>query len=332
MLGIELTPEHPVGQLSELASKAESDGFETVFVSHHYNNRDEFIALADIARETESIALGPGITNPYETHPVTLASRVSTLDELSEGRAVYGVGPGDRTTLANLGYEQDDALRRVLEMIQESRRLFAGERIDHDGTFRARDAGLNYETRQLPIYVGAQGPHMTRMAAKYADGVLYNGSHPRDIAWAGERVAEGLADRPADLPAGAADASEFDFAAYASVSLAEKEKPAREAARPPVAFIAAGAPPPVLDRHDLDHERATEISDAIAAGRFSEGFGLVSEEMIDAFAIAGTPESVRGRIEAVLDEADSLVVGSPIGPDLETAIELTGALHRTIRA
>ncbi len=324
MLGIELTPEHPVSRLSTLARQAEDEGFETVFVSHHYNNRDEFVVLADIARETETVRLGPGITNPYETHPVTLASRISTLDELSDGRAVYGIGPGDRSTLANLGYDHDDALRRVLETMQVGRKIHDGECVDHDGTFEAVDARLNYDTRRLPVYVGAQGPHMTRMAAKYADGVLYNGSHPRDIEWASERVAEGLDER--DEKHG-----EFDFAAYASVSLAETESDAREAARPPVAFITGGAPGPVLDRHDLDQERADEISDAIAAGEFREAFGLVSEEMIDAFAVAGTPAQVRDRVETILDEADSFVMGSPLGPDLEQAIELMGELHQTVQ-
>jgi 5,10-methylenetetrahydromethanopterin reductase len=155
------------------------------------------------------------------------------------------------------------------------------------------------------------------MSAKYADGILYNGSHPRDIAWAGERVAEGLADRDDDRGA-------FDFAAYASVSLADEEGPAREAARPPVAFIAGGAPPPVLERHGLDQGLAGEISEAIASGSFSEAFGLVSEEMIDAFAVAGTPETVSERIEAILENADSLVMGSPLGPDLAEAIALMG--------
>ncbi|MFW6434759.1 MAG: 5,10-methylenetetrahydromethanopterin reductase [Halovenus sp.] len=317
MLGIELTPEHPIAELSTLAAQAEQEGFDTVFVSHHYNNRDEFVVLADIARETDSVALGPGITNPYESHPVTLASRIATLDELSDGRAVYGIGPGDRSTLANLGYSQDDALRRVLETMQVTRRLHDGERVTHDGTFEAEDAGLNYETDQLPIYVGAQGPHMTRMSAKYADGILYNGSHPRDVAWAGDRVAEGLEERDDDR-------GEFDFAAYASVSLADEEGPAREAARPPVAFIAGGAPPPVLERHGLDQELAGEISDAIGSGSFSEAFGLVSEEMIDAFAVAGTPATVSERIEAILENADSLVMGSPLGPDLAEAIALMG--------
>jgi 5,10-methylenetetrahydromethanopterin reductase len=322
-IGIELTPEHPVDRVSDLAVTAEREGFDTLFVSHHYNNRDEFVALADIARKTSEVRLGPGITNPYETHPVTLASRVATVDELSGGRGVYGIGPGDRSTLANLGYDHDDALRRTLETMQVTRRLWDGHRVDHDGTFEAVDAGLNYEARQLPIYVGAQGPHMTRMAAKYADGLLYNGSHPRDLAWARERVDEGLGERPDDR-------GEFDFAAYASVSIAEDEAAAREAARPPVAFIAGGAPPPVLERHDLDRERASEIGDAIAAGEFTEAFEAVSPAMVDAFCVAGTPATVGERVEQILEEADSFVMGSPLGPDLDAAIELMGASLRTI--
>jgi len=322
-IGIELTPEHPVTRLGELAATAEAEGFDTVFVSHHYNNRDEFVALAEIARETETIRLGPGITNPYESHPVTLASRMATVDERSGGRGVYGIGPGDRSTLANLGYDHDDALRRVLETVQVTRKLWAGDAVDHDRTFEATDAGLNYEARQLPIYVGAQGPHMTRMAAKYADGLLYNGSHPRDIAWASERVAEGLAERDDDRGA-------FDFAAYASVSIAEEAAAAREAARPPVAFIAGGAPPPVLERHDLDRERAAEIGEAIAGGDFTEAFETVSPAMIDAFCVAGRPETVAARVEEILEEADGFVMGSPLGPDLDEAVELMGASLRTI--
>jgi 5,10-methylenetetrahydromethanopterin reductase len=325
MLGVELAPEEPVSRLTDLAVTAENAGFDTVFVSHHYNNRDEFVALAQMATATEQVTLGPGITNPYETHPVTLASRMATLDELAGGRGIFGVGPGDRSTLANLGSDQGDALRRVLETMQVARRLWDGERVTHDGTFEAVDAGLNYEARAIPVYVGAQGPDMTRMAAKYADGILFNGAHPRDIAWASERVAEGREERPEERGG-------FDLAAYASVSVAPDREEARAAARPPVAFITGGAPPPVLDRHDIDRERAGEIGEAIGAGAFSEAFDSVTERMLDAFCLAGQPETVAEQATEILETADSLVLGSPLGPDIETALELTGAELPTSRA
>jgi len=317
MYAIELTPEHPVAQLTDFARTAETAGFDAVFASHHYNNRDQFMALSSMAQATDEVRLGPGIANPYETHPVTLASRVATLDELSDGRAVFGVGPGDKSTIRNLGFDHDDALRRVLETFKVAQRLWDGERVDHDGTFRADDAGLNYEVGEIPVYVGAQGPHMTKMAAKHADGALYNGSHPKDLAWAREQVDSMLDSRVAD--------SEFDLAAYASVSVAEDADAAREAARPPVAFVTAGSPPPVLGRHGIDQDVASDIGDAISAGEFETAFDLVTEPMLDAFCITGTPEDVAERTEALREHADSVVFASPLGPDVEEAISLLGA-------
>ena len=326
MRGIELTPEIPVVRVAELGATAEDAGFDAVFASSHYNNRDPFVALSRVAAATDDVLVGPGVANPYETHPVKLASQVATLDEASGGRAVCGLGAGDRSTLRNLGVERDRPLRRVLETMQVARRLWAGERVDHDGTFVSRDAGLNYEVGEIPVYVGAQGPQMLRMSAAHADGVLVNASHPTDVAWAAERIAEGLDDRPTERGA-------FDGAVFASVSVAEDADAAREAARPPVAFIAAGAARPVLERHGLDAARAERIGAAIERGAFEDAFGLVTPAMVDAFCAAGTVETVSERLAALLAHADGVVVGSPLGPDRKTAVRLAGAaLDRSGRA
>ena len=141
------------------------------------------------------------------------------------------------------------------------------------------------------------------------------------IAWAADRVEEGLADRPDDRGA-------FDFAAYASVSVAADGAAARAAARPPVAFIAAGAADPLLDRHDLDADVAAVIGEHVEAGRFEAAFEAVTHAMVDAFSIAGTPATVGDRVAAVLEHADSLVVGAPLGPDLASAIGLAGSVLR----
>src|SRR6056297_2378121 len=323
MFGIELTPEHPIDRITDLGVAAETAGYDTLFVSSHYNNRDPFAALHRIGVETDEIALGPGVANPFEIHPVTLASKVATVDEATGGRAVFGIGPGDPSTLANLGYADDRGLRPVLEAFKTAQKLWAGERVDNDGTFEATDAGLNYEPpsgAEIPVYVGGEGPHMCRMAAKHAGGLLFNGSHEADLAWARDQVDKGLADRPDSR-------GEFDLTAYASVSVGTDRDAAREAARPPVAFITAGAAPPVLDRHGVDKATASEIGDHISAGNFSEAFDLVTPEMIEAFCMAGTVDEVSDRMAAVLDHADSIVVGSPLGPDLETAVDLAAEAY-----
>jgi 5,10-methylenetetrahydromethanopterin reductase len=328
MLGIELTPEHPVAYLGELGERAEAAGFDTAFVSSHFFNRDPFVACDRVARHTDDVRVGPGVVNPYEYHPVTLASRVASLDEASGGRAVFGVGPGDPSALGSLGLADERGLRSILESFQVARRLWAGEVVDHDGTFEASGADLKFDPPQgeaLPVYVGAEGPQMCRMAAKHADGLLFNGSHPDGLAWAREQVADGLADCQEDYEGYRDDADDFELAAYASVSVAEDAEAAREAARPAVAFIAAGAAPPVLDRHGIDRDRATEVGAAISAGDFSRAYDLVTPTMVEAFCAAGTPETVAERLDALCEHADGLVVGSPLGPDLEAAIDLAGA-------
>lgn len=318
-LGVELTPEHPVDRLVDLGIAAEDAGYDAVFCASHYNNRDPFAVLSRLAAETDSVRLGPGVANPHETHPVALASRTATLAEASNGRAMFGIGPGDPSTLRNLGAAEERGLRPVLEAFTVARRLWNGERVTHDGTFVARDAGLNYDPPgETPVYVGGEGPHMCRMAAKHADGLLFNGSHPDDLAWARERVREGLDERPDSR-------GEFTLAAYASVSVADERQAARDAARPPVAFIAAGAAPPVLERHGVDRERAGEIGENISAGEFAEAFDLVTPAMVDAFCMAGTVEEVAERMGAVREHADAVVVGAPLGPHLKEALTLAAA-------
>ena len=331
MLGIELTPEHPVSRVADLGVLAEDAGFDTVFVTSHYFNRDPFVSLDRVARRTQGVRVGPAAANPYEVHPVTLASRMASLQEASGGRAVYGIGPGDPSTLGALGLAEERGLRSILEAFEAARDLWAGESVTHDGTFAAHDAGLKYDVEgTIPVYVAGEGPSMCRMAAKRADGLLFNGSHPDDLAWARERVEEGLAEREGGREGG--DDEGFDLAAYAAVSVAEDAEDAREAARPPVAFITAGAAPPVIERHGIDREAAERVAESLSAGDFSEAFAEVTPAMVEAFSMAGTPEAVASRANAVLEHADSLVLGTPLGPDLETAIDLLGGATRALVA
>jgi 5,10-methylenetetrahydromethanopterin reductase len=266
--------------------------------------------------------IGPGTVNPLETHPVTLASRTASLQEASDGRAVYGIGPGDPSSLGTLGLADDRGLRPVLEAFQTARRLWAGETVTHEGTFAADRAELKFDVEgDIPVHVGGEGPHMCRMAGKHADGLLFNGSHPDDLAWARDRVEEGNADRPDSH-------GDFALSAYAAVSVAEDGDAAREAARAPVAFIASGAAPPVLDRHGIDSEAVEEVQAALADSRFGDAYAAVTPAMVEAFCIAGTLETVTERMAALSEYADGVVVASPLGPDTDAAVELAAEAAR----
>jgi 5,10-methylenetetrahydromethanopterin reductase len=318
--GVELVPDAPVDELITRAQAAETAGLEALFVSSHFDNRDPFVVAGMVLAATERIRVGPGVVNPYERHPVTMASQVATLSGLAPGRVHLGIGPGDPTVLGQLGLAEHRDLRSVLEAFEVARRLWAGETVDHEGRFQAADVQLNYAVAgEIPVYVGGEGPHMCRMAGKRADGLLFNGSHPVDLRWARDQFEIGREDR-------AAAAGDSHLYAYASVSVDTDAGAAREAARPPVAYITAGAPDPVLQRHDIDATAAAEIEAALAAGEHAAAFATVTPRMLDAFAIAGDPATVATQLSAATEHTDGVVLGAPLGPTPATAIDLLGEL------
>lgn len=321
--GVELTPEVPVSTVADRAAAAEIAGLDTVLVSAHYNNRDPFAALALAAEATNSVSLGPAAANPYQSHPVALASRMATLQEASDGRALFGLAAGDRSTLRNLDIDRERPLRRVLETMSVTRDLLDGQTVTHDGTFSANEAALNYAVPDLPIYVGAQGPDMLAMAGKHADGVLVNAAHPRDYAFASERIDAGRAERSSER-------APVDIVGYVCTSVAEEPATARAAARPPVAFITGSAADPVLERHGIDTQQASDIGAAIERGAFSEAFEAVTPAMLEAFSVAGTVETVADRFNELDNAVDGIVAGAPLGPEPDTALDLVAkAFDRT---
>lgn len=309
MADIELVADQRVEDVVKLASVAEDKGFGGVWVTDHYNNRNPFVTLTAVAEATERVQVGPGVTNPYYAHPAYTANAVATLDEYSGGRARLGIGPGDPNTLAALDIERDSPLYEVLDAVKLTRSLLAGEKVTEEGL--AKDAKLNYETRVVPVYVGAQGPNMLRMAADHGDGILINASHPDDFVWSLKQIGE----------------TDAEIVAYTSFSVSDDREAAKEVARQPVAFVASASPPPVLERHGIDASLAAEIGEHVERGEFSEAFGKVTDDMLDAFSVYGTPEECAERVEALYDTGvDTVVVGSPLGPDQEDAVRVAAEL------
>ena len=92
--GIEFVPNEDLNKIVERVKLAEEVGFEYAWITDHYNNKNVYETLALIAKETETIKMGTGVTNPYVRSPAISASAIATIDELSDGRATFGIGPG----------------------------------------------------------------------------------------------------------------------------------------------------------------------------------------------------------------------------------------------
>ena len=314
--GIEFLANETADTLAEMIQFSEENGIEYAWITDHYNNRDSFSLLTYIAARTSTIKLGTGVTNPYTRTAAQLASAIATVDETSGGRAVFGIGPGDKMTFENLGVHWTKPLQTVRETVEVVRRLTLGESVSFDGdVISIKKAKLDLGSRSVPVYVGAQGPGMLMLAGEIGDGALVNASHPRDFEFAVKLLKEGAAGR---------DFSQFDVGAYTSFSVAGNRDEAVAAARPVVAFITAGSPPDVIKRHGIPEEDYSRLTSAFKDG-FKQAVRAVTDDMISAFSICGTPDDCIRQIHDLTGAGVTQVIpGSPLGPDKKKSIQLIG--------
>ncbi len=318
--GIEFVPSDPVLKIASYAKLAEDQGFSNVWITDHFNNRDVYTTLAVLAMNTNTIKLGTGVTNPYTRNAAIAASSIGSINEISGGRAILGIGPGDKATFDSMGISWDKPLTTTKETIEALRGYFAGEKVSMDGEMvKVGGAKMAFKTGNIPIYMGAQGPKMLELAGEVADGVLINASHPKDFEVAMEKISAGAkkAGRSMD---------DIDVGAYTCFSIDKDSEKAQKAAQVVVAFIVAGSPDMVLERHGINPEDKQKIGEAISKGDFGALMGgLVSDAMMNAFSICGTPEECKQRIDDLRKiGVTQIVVGSPIGPNKEKAIKLIG--------
>jgi len=317
--GIEFVPSDPVLKIAHYAKLAEQNGFDYVWITDHYNNRDVYTTLAVLALNTNRIKLGTGVTNPYTRNVAITASSIAAINEISGGRAVLGLGPGDKATFDAMGIAWEKPLTMVEEAVSALRGFFAGKKVSQEGKMvKIRGAKLAFKAGDIPIYLGAQGPRMLELAGRVADGVLINASHPKDFEFAIKQIKKGA-------EAAGRDPKEIDIGAYTSFSVDKDAGKARNAAKIVVAFIVAGSPDTVLERHGIPVDKKKVIGDAIGKGDFGTVLGAVDDAMIDAFSISGTPEDCKSRVEDLQKiGVTQVVAGSPLGPNKEKAINLIG--------
>lgn len=173
-------PAASAGRTLTLAEAADAGGIDAIWVTEDPEGWDAFGVLGAIAARTHRAWLGSGVATPYQRHPNLLAASLATLDRLSDGRAVLGLGRGqpewyERT----LGMERGHPLARLEESIALIR---AWQAAPHraaspaDGEFGVRDWERQvHPLRPIPpILLAAAGPRALALAGRSADGVIVN--------------------------------------------------------------------------------------------------------------------------------------------------------------
>jgi 5,10-methylenetetrahydromethanopterin reductase len=315
---VEFVPQEAFWKTTYYSMLAEKSGYDYVWITDHFNNRNVYTTLATILNYTDKVKIGPGVTNPYVMHPVGLAQSMASLAEMAPGRVVCGLGSGDKTTLDMVNIPRSKPLATIRETVQIIRDITNGKRSTLDGQiYKISGVKLNFKIPEgVPVFIGAQGPKMLSLASEVGDGVLINASNPKDFEIARNFIKEGLSKAGKDM-------KDIDVVAATAFSIDKDVEKARKAAIPVAAFIVAGCPPSILERHGIPVDSAGKISGAIAKGDWGEVFSQVTPDMIDAFAICGTPADCIEKIQNLFSMGVTFfITGSPIGPKIHKSIEL----------
>jgi 5,10-methylenetetrahydromethanopterin reductase len=303
----------PAARFVALAQHYEAAGFDRFGIADWRFYPDLFVEMTACLQATTRLQIESLVTDPFVRHPALTACAMATLDDLSRGRAVLGLGGGLEQPAFWAG-ERAHPLEAVRDAVTICRAMFAGGSVTYHGkVISVAGAKLDFRPYRadLPILIAARGKRMIELAGELADIVhlaaFFMGlGHRREEL---ERVARGAAK------AGRRTGSfEIDITMPCSVS--EDGRAARRAATRPAAqgiLWMAGAEKYSRERGDWKRPDEFRVPDhvveALAKWDFwtspylpKELADQISDDVLDQFALAGTPEECAQRIRAILRE------------------------------
>ncbi len=308
-LGLGLQTDKKPGEYGPLAQLAEHAGFDVVTTFNDLWFQPALPALLEVAGATTRVRVGPSCLNPFTVHPVEIAGQIAALDAASNGRAFLGLARG--TWLEPLGIDQSDPVTAIRETWQIVSRLLAGDGSGFTGRRFSLPQGQRLRFPVLrdhvPLLVGTWAPRLSAFAGEEAQELKVGGSANPDVV---PVIRERIGNPDVKVVLGAVTVVDEDGGQ------------ARSIARREVAMylaVVAELDPTV----SLDPELIARIR-ALVAGGDDEGAGaLISDDVLDRFAFAGSPEQIAAHVEAVFEAGAGRVdFGTPHGAPERRGVEL----------
>jgi alkanesulfonate monooxygenase SsuD/methylene tetrahydromethanopterin reductase-like flavin-dependent oxidoreductase (luciferase family) len=313
----------PPRRLQDLARAADEAGFHSLWDYEFFRN--PFITHALNAGVTRNIRLATGIATAASRTPFEMANAAADVDELSDGRAILGVGLGGAgwTDVFN-GADLSHPLPRIREYVTGLRAVWDhfsdGEEFAVDGKYVTLASpmmnpwgGRELVRPRIPIYLAALKPGMLRLAGELADGVIGYLNTPAFLdGHIRPHVAEGAARV-------GRDPAEVDVASLVICAMSEDRALARRIARINVGnYVAYPVSWTVIDYMGLQEER-----DAVLQALFTEGVDALetatSDALLSAFAICGTPDEAMEQFAAFDGRLPHVVLHTPYVPPISGA-------------
>jgi len=333
----------PLQQTVRMAQACERAGFDIFWLAeaypwwrkHGFEARSSTAITAVIAAQTEHIVIGWGIISPYTRHPVQIAMEARVLqDGAGDGRFLLGLG-ASKIFMKEIGEGEQGrdvgpavVMRESIEIIEA---MLAGEAVEYRGkAFAASAPALKSEAHvsrsRVPIYVGATGPVLQKLAGSRADGLLTASiTTPDFVRYARGNMEEG-ARRAGKDPA------QLDLGGVIVGSINRDAKKGKEGAREMAAMYLAnkvqnirGSADVLLEKAGLSFEEISPIAEAMEKGGRKAASQAITDDILRKVrAIAGTPDECCERIAEYRDAGCTNVMLEIWGDDREAQAELFG--------
>ena len=308
-LGLGLQTDKRPGEYAPLARAAEEAGFAVVTTFNDLWYQPALPALLEIARATRQVRVGPSCLNPFTQHPVGIAGETAVLDATSDGRAFLGLARG--AWLERLGLDQSDPVRAVREAWELIRRLLEGDDSGFDGRRFSLPPGQRLRDglprRLVPLLIGTWSPGLAALAGEGAQEVKVGGCANADVL---PVMRERIGNPEVGIVLGAVTVVDDDDAR------------ARQVARREVAMylaVVAHLDPTI----SLDPELVTRVRSLVAGGDDAAAGALLSDDILDRFAFAGSPGRIAAHAEGLLEAGARRVdFGTPHGIPEQRGVEL----------
>ncbi len=310
-----------------IAQKADSLGYHSFWTGESWG-RDVFTVLTMVACHTANLRLGAGIVNVFSRTPALIAQTIASLDILSQGRAILGLGSSGRIVVENWhGVPFDSPLARTREYIDIIRKALAGGPVNHQGRFYQMDRFSMISPpvqERVPIYVASLGPKNLALTGELADGWLPIWAHRGQIPGLKEDIGLAAANAGRDISDVTVAPYIMCYAASDPVDLAQGERLLRDH----MVYYIGGMGSYYFDsfsRAGFTSE-AQAIREAWKSGDRERAAAAVTDRMLESVAVLGTPEQCRGQLSQFRQAgADLPIVTFPHGTDV-------AAVHRTLEA
>ena len=300
----EITPVLKTREIMKLAQLAEEVGVDRLGISDVIFYPDTYELQALCAIVTKRIKIGSLVTNPYTRHPAIIAAAASTLDEISDGRAFVGIGAG--AGIGKLGVVRSPPAPTIREAVHIIRELLAGRVVNYQGNtyqISSKDTRLEFPPQHsVPILIGTRSPRIAKLAAEVADIIVIGARYISNqqltnyLRW----ISEGAAHARRDIDS-------LEVAPRLTICASGDGELAKQSVKLYAAYYLALLRPPDLLIEDAKLQTIIDAVRRVKGWYFSPNVQypkeidkLIDEEIVDKFAVAGTPDECIAKIKDII--------------------------------